>query len=72
MQISSQTRLEKSLLRVLDQIDQLQEQLSKSNDEEEKATLKARLRSLGILRAYYIQLIMIKYGDSNSDKNAAR
>ncbi|MGI6468396.1 MAG: hypothetical protein GXZ09_07590 [Syntrophomonadaceae bacterium] len=72
MHTSSQTRLEKSLLRVLDQIDQLQEQLHKSDNEEEKAALKDRLRSLGILRAYYIQLIMIKYGDSNSEKNTAR
>ena len=71
MHTSSQTRLEKSLLRVLDQIDQLQEQLHKSDNEEEKAALKDRLRSLGIW-AYYIQLIMIKYGDSNSEKNTAR
>ncbi|HCF49954.1 MAG TPA: hypothetical protein DER60_06710 [Syntrophomonas sp.] len=72
MQTSNQTRLEKSLLRILDQIEQLQEQIGKSSDEEEKASLKIKLRNLGILRSYYIQLIMIKYGDPNSDKHAAR
>lgn len=61
---SSQTRLEKSLTRILDQIDQMKEQLSKTNDSVDKAVLQSKLRHLGILRAYYVQLILIKFGDT--------
>lgn len=61
---SSQTKLEKSLTRILDQIEQMQSQLGTTSDTAERAALQTRLRNLGILRAYYVQLILIKYGDN--------
>lgn len=64
MQTSRQTRLEKSLTRILDQIEQMQEQLGEINNDIEKAALQSKLRNLRILRAYYVQLILLKYGDS--------
>ncbi len=62
MNTRSQSRLEKSLTRILDQIEYLQEQIAHAQNEEEESALKYRLRNLKILRAYYVQLILIKYG----------
>jgi hypothetical protein len=60
MNTSNQSRLEKTLTRILDQIECLQEQIFQARNEEEKATLKHQLRNLKILRAYYVKLILIK------------
>lgn len=64
MQTSRYSRIERSLMRILDQIDRLKEEMREIVDEEERNLLNIRLKRLWILRSYYVQLILLKYGDN--------
>lgn len=64
MQTSRYSRIERSLMKVLDQIDRLKEEIRETVDEEEKNLLNSRLKRLWILRSYYVQLILLKYSDN--------
>ncbi|MGI6435718.1 MAG: hypothetical protein ACOX0F_10205 [Syntrophomonadaceae bacterium] len=64
MQTSRYSRIERSLMRILDQIDRLKEEIRGAVDEEEKRLLNVKLKRLWILRSYYVQLILLKYSDN--------
>jgi regulator of replication initiation timing len=64
MQTSRYSRIERSLMRILDQIDRLKEEIREAVDEEEKRLLNVKLKRLWILRSYYVQLILLKYSDN--------
>ncbi|MGS0763578.1 hypothetical protein [Syntrophomonas curvata] len=48
---------EKSIINIVDRIEGIKEQIMRTEDHDERETLRERLNQLYIMRSYYIQLI---------------
>lgn len=49
--------LEKSIIKTIDQIEWLKEQISNTGDSDEREILKEKLNKLYVMRSYYIRLL---------------